>query len=187
MNTTEWDQWKDYLLYECHRRMKNMISMGGQFVKNQKGISTIFILSDPLPLPLDAVIPEIMKMIKNGGSVSAGNNQNGDISMLGHRFGMFGMIESIDNLYKYFIEAYQSLKLKGQIIVTSIKFPDLDSSRQQHQDIGEIRFQYGNLYGPYFGLFFIDPDFFQNQVQKTSWQLKMLYKQEEGGYSVLLT
>ena len=197
MNEISWEQWKNYLLYEYQRMsmMKNN-SMGGQFTKGQKGFTVIFLITKQLDLSSVDVFPEIIKIIKGDGRASIdknndvsqlNTNKNGDISMLGHKFGMFGMIESIDNLYKYLTEAHQLLNSKGQILLTSINTQNLSQSQKQnnYSENKEMKFQSGNLYGPYFGLFFIDLVFLQNQAEKTDWRFKLIHKQEEESYSVL--
>ncbi len=192
MSEINWEHWKNYLFQEYNQRM-NMIenaSMG--FIKSQKGFSVIFLLTKKLDMSLDGVFSEIIKSVssvsiaKNDDILLFDKNQNGDISMMGHKFGMFGMIESIDNLYKYFIEVYQLLKPEGQILLTSINTKNISSSPNNYSENNKMKFQSNNLFGPYFGIFLIDFVFLQNQAEKTDWYVKLINKQEEG-YSVLFS
>ena len=185
MDNKGWEQWKDYILIEYCRRMKNMASFGTKFGMNQNGISAIILSAESLELPEENMFYEILKIKSGIGAID--KSKNGGISMLGHRFGMFGMVESFDNISKYLTEAHQSLGSNSGMILTSIYSPDLNYIKNHSINKSDISFQSGNLFGPYFGMFFIDSDFLKNQVNRTEWQLKAVYQQEDGSYSMIFS
>ena len=189
MNETGWNEWKNYLLNEYNLRLMKIPSIATQFSTRQKGFSTVFLITNPLNFSSVDILSDIMKIIKeNKESVSDKKNlslsdKNGDIGMIGHQF---GMLENIDNLNKYFMEVYQLAEPQIQILLTSINLHGTDSMQtKNYSGNNELKFQSGDMYGPYFGLFFINLDFLQNQVKKTNWKFKLTHKQEES-YSVLL-
>ena len=103
---------------------------------------------------------------------------------MGHRI---GFLENSGDLERYLQDVYDLMMPQGQMLFTSL---DLHSIINQSKNIqsgqypGEIkmRFQFGNLIGPFFGLFHLDTKTLRTHVATTDWQCEVLHQQDDDNF-----
>ena len=88
--------------------------------------------------------------------------------MMGHRI---GFLDNSNALERYLQDVCQLMKPNGQALFTSLDRHIVTNQRQSlqpdryHGEI-EMQFQYGNLIGPFFGLFHLDMKTFKLKLPR---------------------
>ena len=156
----------------------------------------MFLLVDDPGLSAADILPEAIKTVKEKDVNDASQADNlpvdedhyDSIAMMGHRI---GFLENSSDLERYLQDVYELMMPKGQMLFTAL---DMHSFTNQSQNIqskrnpGEIemQFQYGNLIGPFFGLFHLDLKTLRTQVATTDWICEILHQKDDDNYTAWL-
>ena len=201
MNESLWNEWRDLLMHEFEGRQTALGTKGNRVVAGRKGLTALFLLLkdlggtavDILPEAIETMRGKEVKNIDQAGTVRLDEDQCDAIEMMGHRI---GILESSDDLKQYLRDVHELTKPNGQMLLSSIDMHTINRPQHmsyQRQDaqserhLGEIgmQFQYGDLMGPFFGLFHIDAETLKNQAAAAQWQCE-IHQQDENNYLALL-
>jgi hypothetical protein len=196
MNEGIWNDWKVFLLQAFECRMTAMDTKGNRLTPGQKGLTALFLLEDDLGLGAADILPEAIKTVREKDSkdahqadtLSSDEDQYDSIAMMGHRI---GFLENSGDLKRYLQDVYELMMPRGQMLFTSI---DLHSITNQSQNIRsgrypreiKMQFQYGNLIGPFFGLFHLDSKTLRTYVATIDWQCEILHQQDDENFTAWL-
>jgi hypothetical protein len=196
MNENFWNEWKDFLLQAFECRLTAMDTKGNRVTPGRKGLTALFLLVDDLGLSAADILPEAIKTVreKDVSDASQADNlpvdedQYDSIAMMGHRI---GFLENNGDLERYLQDACELLMPQGQMLFTSLDMHSITNqgqSTQSGRNPGEIemQFQYGNLIGPFFGLFHLDTKTLRAHVATTDWQCEILHREDDDNYTAWL-
>jgi hypothetical protein len=195
MNENFWNEWKDFLLQAFECRLTAMDTKGNRVTPGRKGLTALFLLVNDQGLSASDILPEAVKSVREeeckdahqADNLSFDQDQSDAIAMMGHRI---GFLENRGDLERYLQDAYELMLPQGQMLLTSL---DMHSVTNQSQNIQtgrdpraiEMQFQYGNLIGPFFGMFHLDSKSLRTLVGTTDWQCEVLH-QEVDNYTAWL-
>jgi cyclopropane fatty-acyl-phospholipid synthase-like methyltransferase len=173
-----------------------MDTKGNRVTPGRKGLTALFLLVNDQGLNASDILPEAIKTVreKDGKDATQADNLSFDedqydaIAMMGHRI---GFLENSGDLERYLQDAYELMTPQGQMLFTSLDMHSITNQSQNTQSGGypgeiEMQFQYGNLIGPFFGLFHLDTKTLRTHVATTDWQCELLHQEDDDNYAAWL-
>ena len=117
------------------------------------------------------------------------------VLMMGHGI---GMVESLEGLARFLNHAKRLVPVNGKVLLDSLDVrvaaneADLayhQANRDVGRYIGEIRmrFEFGELTGPYCGWLHVDPGTLEEHAAAAGWQCDVVHQEKDGNYLSRLT
>ena len=191
MDVKLWHSWRDFHLHKFSVGRTFMNTKGNQSTAGKKGIVAVCLSIRELTKTIDDVLDEALKSIQQSrahaslqpNTETTEEDQLDAIAMFGHRI---GMLETSKELAAYFKDGCQLMPPYCQIIFSSFGASTMDNYRQSrrqgisngHDTEGAMELRFGDLLGPYFGIFQVDIAIFEAQVALTPWQLHVMFIQD---------
>ncbi len=198
MAISNWNELKSSLITTFNQRSAIISLKGGRNSLKPNGFTALFIKRNCEGSNTNDSLSNIIELInaknkfENHQSISLSHDdeESDDIAMMGHRI---GIIENVNEFVKYLTELFDSLKPNDQVLITALNndrknnnSTNLNSIEASNLDSIVMKSQYGDFFGPYFGLFVFDISNVKAQVDKTEWSMEVMYEHENNEYVIRL-
>ena len=173
-----WEQWRNIILAEFDGRLGALGSKGYRGVSERKIITAIFLQVKGFQVPVQDILPEAIRIIKEQDGISSCAKEFDAIAMMGHSI---GMLENSAGLKQYLQDVRAVLKPEGQILFTVLDVVPASKSE------GTFQFQQANLVGPFFNMSRFKADILKSQAIAANWQCEFIYRQDDSNYVARLS